>query len=381
MRRHTFSFSSHYSLRPGSRSQTMAREPMRLLLARDVDLAAGLGLPVGKLRQVLADVRPARRRKDSKWYRWSDLTVPLDSRAMVNARRVAREAMRRRVTGSRYHVAGFPHLVAQWDVRNVLLPHEVSHGSPLKAWWKCKAGPDHEWRACVALRVRGTGCPFCRNKRVSVTNSLKTCHPNIAAQWHPTKNGELTPNDVIRSSGVRVWWKCPEGSDHEWNSSVHNRTARSIKGGCPFCSSTRVSETNSLAAQRPEVAREWSRRNGRLKPDHVTQGSPRRVWWQCPKQRNHVWKAAIGNRTVNGSGCPFCSKRRATPENTLATRSPKAARMWHPTKNGLRDPTRVSFASKKAAWWLCRCGYAWKQRICTAAERTCCPRCEFGSPS
>ena len=33
---------------------------------------------------------------------------------------------------------------------------------------------------------------------------------------NPTKNGNLTPNDILRHSGRRVWWKCDKGDDHEW---------------------------------------------------------------------------------------------------------------------------------------------------------------------
>ena len=54
-------------------------------------------------------------------------------------------------------------------------------------------------------------CPCCCGRQVSVTNSLATVAPEIAAQWHPTLNGTTTPNDVVSQSGQKVWWKCPEG--------------------------------------------------------------------------------------------------------------------------------------------------------------------------
>ena len=43
-----------------------------------------------------------------------------------------------------------------------------------------------------------------------LTNSynLKKINPKLAKEWHPTKNGNLTPKDVTPSSGQKVWWIC-----------------------------------------------------------------------------------------------------------------------------------------------------------------------------
>ncbi len=60
-------------------------------------------------------------------------------------------------------------------------------------WWRCPKGPDHEWEAALSDRQKSNGCPFCSNKRVSVTNALAIVAPRVASEWHPTKNGALTP--------------------------------------------------------------------------------------------------------------------------------------------------------------------------------------------
>ncbi|MFR4757130.1 MAG: zinc-ribbon domain-containing protein [Evtepia gabavorous] len=36
-------------------------------------------------------------------------------------------------------------------------------------------------------------------------------YPALARQWHPTKNGGLTPAAVAPGSRRRVWWQCPQG--------------------------------------------------------------------------------------------------------------------------------------------------------------------------
>jgi hypothetical protein len=346
------------------------------LLVRDVDLAAGLLLPVRTLRKVLRDVPTQRRRGDAHWYGWQDAGVALESPAMREARRKERERLRRRVTGSRYWVDGFPLLVAQWDERNESMPHEVSHGSHAKIWWCCKAGPDHRWRADVANRVRGAGCPFCMNLRVSVTNSLASHHPEIAKQWHPTRNGELTANDVIRGTGRRVWWRCAVHPDHEWKGSVHQRTT-SGGHGCPFCAGLRASRTNSLATAFPALAREWAHRlNGKLKPDMVTAKANRKVWWRCRVAPSHVWQATVGNRVGRGSGCPFCTGQSALEHESLARHHPAVAKLWDPERNRRRTPERVRPTSRRAAWWRCPRGHHWRRSVRVAVARGACPLCD-----
>jgi hypothetical protein len=317
---------------------------MRLSRVRDVDLAAYLAVPIGTLRRILSEAPCARVGEEVSWYRWKDLKKVLASDALRKARLAAKGKISE--SSSRYWVDGYPDLVAQWHSRNRLLPYQVSHGSEKKVWWKCPADPDHEWRTQVNGRTRGAGCPFCTTRFVSVTNSLVTCRPDIAAQWHPVRNGKLTPDGVLRGSHRRVWWKCPEGIDHEWATEVHQRTFPASRG-CPFCAGQRVTLTNSLASRAPEIAREWAvELNGDLTPADVTAGTRTAVWWRCSAVSAHVWKATINNRVVNQSRCPFCSKRRVLRGESLAGVSPRAAKLWHPTKNGnRRKPEDTSAAT------------------------------------
>ena len=73
-------------------------------------------------------------------------------------------------------------------------------------------------------RTRGGGCPFCAGVRVSVTACLSTRNPEIAAEWYPTKNGDLTPRDLVAGSTHVAWWKCDKGPDHEWQAPLSKRT-------------------------------------------------------------------------------------------------------------------------------------------------------------
>jgi hypothetical protein len=101
-------------------------------------------------------------------------------------------------------------------------------------WWKCDAGPDHEWQTAISNR-HNNRCPFCMNRRVSVTNSLAAVEPKVAAEWHPTRNGRLTAHHVTRGAHHLVWWRCQFG--HEWKATVNHRTAHNA--GCPRCAQPR----------------------------------------------------------------------------------------------------------------------------------------------
>jgi hypothetical protein len=80
-------------------------------------------------------------------------------------------------------------------------PEDFSHGSRVKAWWYCVFYKHHVFQQEITDRVRWQrstcrGCPFCASKIVTEENSLQVCAPAVAAQWHPSKNGKLRPNEV-----------------------------------------------------------------------------------------------------------------------------------------------------------------------------------------
>lgn len=74
-------------------------------------------------------------------------------------------------------------------------------------------------------------------------NILAVRYPKLAKEWHPTKNGELSPYDVTYGSQKKVWWTCTKG--HEWEARIFSRSKGS---GCPDCfSEQRKKEHNALS--------------------------------------------------------------------------------------------------------------------------------------
>ena len=110
-------------------------------------------------------------------------------------------------------------------------------------WWICPKDERHVYDMRIANRTSvGSNCPFCSSKRVNESNSLQSCFPNVAIDWHPTKNGDLMSSDVIKASRKKVWWLCP--NNHQFKMSIQSRTLQSTP--CPYCSGRRKRYKNSL---------------------------------------------------------------------------------------------------------------------------------------
>ena len=204
--------------------------------------------------------------------------------------------------------ARFAQLAEQWhrEKNGTLTPDAVAPGSRRKVWWICEKG--HEWQATIASRTGGgCGCPVCAGKRVVPgDNDLASSFPDIAAQWHPTKNGSLTPRQVRPAANRKVWWRCELG--HDYLASIGSRTINAR--GCPYCAGRKVLPGfNDLATVAPELGRQWHPTlNGALTPEGITAGSHRKVWWLC--DQGHVWQAVVHSRSgPQKSGCPICAGR------------------------------------------------------------------------
>lgn len=53
-------------------------------------------------------------------------------------------------------------------------------------------------------------------------DSISENCPELATQWHPTKNGDKTPDKYSFGSHVKIWWLCPD-CGHEWQSPIYYR--------------------------------------------------------------------------------------------------------------------------------------------------------------
>lgn len=46
-------------------------------------------------------------------------------------------------------------------------------------------------------------------------NDMATTRPDLAMDFLRSRNGDLTPQDVVAGTGKRLWWECHR-CGHEW---------------------------------------------------------------------------------------------------------------------------------------------------------------------
>lgn len=273
-------------------------------------------------------------------------------------------------------------LVKEWDYeRNGdTRPENVTPFSNKSVSWRCSTC-GHVWSAKICNRSNGRGCPCCSNQVVVAgKNDLATTHPALASEWHPSKNGSLTPRGVTYGCTKKVWWLCPKKSSREREKyeicrsngiklirmkesdvtqpdtadevflmvNSENRkqleqhirylldkidlrsnmwTRRKPVFHSPVDINIQRDELEireymteikgSLQELRPDIAEEWHpTKNGDLTPNRFSIGSDFNAWWKC-KECGHEWQTTIGHR-VSGTGCNECYRRRNREHHPLA---------------------------------------------------------------
>ncbi|WP_185260720.1 zinc-ribbon domain-containing protein [Pseudarthrobacter sp. NBSH8] len=211
-----------------------------------------------------------------------------------------------------------PELAALWDhdANPDLKPTDVSAGnSKTRVHFRCVMG--HPFvRTPAKLIESGGRCQTC-NGRILIlgVNDLATARPEIAAWWHPTKNGNLSPTMVKPGSEIEVWWICPDG--HEFPANVDYR-CRQEKATCPVDTGRLLlTGVNDLATKEPALVLDWDGPRNGMPPSQTVPTN--HVWnWTC--RFGHTQRATVANRRRAG-GCTDCP-----PEDRVAQSKQKFAR-------------------------------------------------------
>lgn len=206
------------------------------------------------------------------------------------------------LTGTNDLATTHPALAAEWhpNLNGDIRPEQVISGSNNKFAWLCPNG--HTYWKTIQKRRGGQGCSTCSGRRIEIgVNDLATTHPGIAAEWHPTENGKLTPQHLSFGSDELVCWLCAAG--HDFLAPINNRTG-SKSAGCPYCSHRKLwPGFNDLATQYPALARDWAPDlNGGLATSEVLPGSCLRGWRCAFRHEKHMM---FRNR-LRAGGCTKC---------------------------------------------------------------------------
>lgn len=247
-------------------------------------------------------------------------------------------------------------------------PEVVTASSSRKIWWVCKR--NHEWERAVHDMIRRSpACPYCTGKKViKGETDLRTMYPDIASQWHPTRN-TFTSDKISPESHYKAWWECSEG--HEWEAIVQNRTRKNTR--CPYCAGRKVLE-GEIAKKYPELMLELDPENF-YNRNTLTFSS--RPIWMC--QLGHKWESLVAVR-LQGSGCPICSNNVVLSGfNDLMSTHPNLSQEWDYENNTL-VPDQVSYGSRYIAGWKCAEGHIWEAKVNDrTAKKSGCPYCLLSS--
>ena len=144
-----------------------------------------------------------------------------------------------------------------------------------------------------------------------------------------------------------IFGECSHVADITPNNYKHGK-------GCGICGGKQVKRgVNDLATTNTDVAKEWHpTKNGETTPHDVTQGSGKKVWWQC--KYGHEWEARISDRTC-GHDCPYCSNKKILKGyNDIATTHPHLIKYFV----NLEDAYTHTYSSGKRVELKCPdCGH------------------------
>lgn len=197
----------------------------------------------------------------------------------------------------------------------------------------------------------------------TVKNSLVERCPDIANEWHPTKNRDWCPSALSWKSERKVWWVCSR-CGKEYETTIAHRVGGN---GCPVCAKekfaktyrrNRVEKVGGLSDKR--LLEEWNyEKNAGLRPEQFSPGCEDKVWWRC-QTCGYEWQAKIANRT-HGRGCPCCSNRVVVKgKNDLQSLFPDLCKEWDRVKNGDLRPDQITPGKNGKVWWICpTCGHSY----------------------
>ena len=136
----------------------------------------------------------------------------------------------------------------------------------------------------------------------------------------------------------------------------------------------------SIRQKDPDMAAQWvSGEKEGQDPDTVSYSSHVKAIWKCGK--GHLFTAAVNNRVLHQTSCPYCSGRKVLKGlNDLESTYPDLAEQCHPYRNGDLLPDEVMPGNHLKVWWKCSLGHTWAASILNRNKKSGCPYCKGQTP-
>lgn len=266
-----------------------------------------------------------------------------------------------------------PRLAAEWDYdNNDLTPKQVSARNNIKAAWVCSVC-GHHWKAYIATRNGGTGCPQCqKNFHTSLPEQIvyfyvKQAFPDAINGYAINSKGKPRSVDIyIPSLSVAIEY---DGS--RWHKNVNRDLGKNL----------------FLKEQGVQVVRLREKGCPNLEDGSyciTVEYTPSSYLYLAPgihgifdyiKQQHGVFVSVPVD--IEADFYEILSAFETDKkEKSLAVVNPTLASEWDYQRNGAVTPNQVIAVSDKRFWWLCKeCGYSWKSVVSDRHYGSGCPRC------
>ncbi|MCP4129769.1 MAG: hypothetical protein GY754_02015 [bacterium] len=221
----------------------------------------------------------------------------------------------------------------------------ISANTKLK--WQCEKG--HTWEALPGNIKKGSWCPECAAKRVTITDMQE-----IAV----SRGGKCLSKKYV-DTRTKLKWQCREG--HTWEALPGN-----IKTGswCRECNKRNAGRKKLTIEQMQEKAKE--RGGSCLSKKYIDNRT--KLKWKCEK--GHIWETTP-SKIKSGRWCPRCAleKVKVTIEEMHSIGESRGGKCLSKTiKN---NETNLK--------WQCGEGHTWEATPGNIKRGTWCPECAIGS--
>ena len=181
-----------------------------------------------------------------------------------------------------------------------LKPWDVFKSSGKKYWFTCDNG--HDFDISLNSVTKGRWCSSC-HQTPSYDRSFAS-NEERAVCWYITKNGDVKPLDVFKSSHKKYWFTCD--NNHDFKMRLNDVTSGQW---CSSCHQT-PSYEQSFASNEKRASCWHTTKNGDVKPRDVFKSSSnKRYWFTC--DNDHDFKMRLCDVTI-GRWCSSCVNKTET---------------------------------------------------------------------
>lgn len=108
-----------------------------------------------------------------------------------------------------------------WGKKNLVSLFTIPKMTMKKIFIKCQHVDYHgEYEMTPNQFLRGTRCPYCSGTRTNYLDSFGTHNQDVLHLW--SDKNKKSPYEYNPQSGVKVWWKCPDGKHEDYLRTISN---------------------------------------------------------------------------------------------------------------------------------------------------------------